>query len=241
MRSPNIEQIEYSLKFSAPETDDQFLGDLEVALVIESRRLIYVAMTREREKFILEWPSYLAGNNNLTYWSILTGKADIYLAHDYLQVGEVSFPFVITEGDSELPGEIDLHGEITPVPLSTIGRLTIQRESAPDILTPESVTSFEVWLAETFDTKSIARELPLLAIEENGSVISGAADLVLKTDDGGWIFDHKSDRIDDPKKAFAIYRPQLESYAKSLASDGENVLGTGINGDQLGVVVLSHA
>ena len=198
-------------------------------------------MTREREKLILEWPSYLAGNNNLTYWSILTGKADIYLAHGSLKDGEVSFPCVTTEGDSELPGEIDLHGEITPDPLPTIGRLTIQREAAPDILTPDSVASFEVWLAETFDTKLIARELPLLAIEENGSVIYGAADLVLKTDDGVWIFYHKSDRIDAPEKAFASYRPQLESYAKSLASERENVLGTGINWVQLGVVVLSHA
>ncbi len=188
MKSPNNEQIEYSPKFTAPETDDQFLGDLEVALVIESIRLINFAMTREREKLILEWPRYLAGNNNLTYWSILTGKMGIYLTHDYLKVGEVFFPFVITVGDLELPGKIDLHGEIIQDPLSTIGRLTIQRESAPDKLTPDSVASFEVWLAETFDTKLIARELPLLAIEENGSVISGAADLVLKTDDGGLIF-----------------------------------------------------
>ena len=43
-------QIEYSPKFTAPESDDQFLGDLENETELESRKLIYVALTRAREK-----------------------------------------------------------------------------------------------------------------------------------------------------------------------------------------------
>ncbi len=59
-------QIEYSPKFAAPESDDQFLRDLGLATELESRRLIYVAITRAREKLVQEWPSYLAGKDGLT-------------------------------------------------------------------------------------------------------------------------------------------------------------------------------
>ena len=84
------------------------------------------------------------------------------------------------------------------------------------------------------------RELPLLGIDDNGSVVSGTADLVLETDGGIWIIDHKSDQVDDPELAFNSYRPQLECYATLLQSMGHNVLGLGINWIRRGEVVLEH-
>ncbi len=101
------------------------------------------------------------------------------------------------------------------------------------------VASFEDWLEKHFAARSVAHELPLLALDDNGSVLSGAADLVVATDDGIWIIDHKSDQVDDPELAFNHYRPQLDAYARSLSSAGENVLGVGINWIRRGEVVLS--
>lgn len=77
-------------------------------------------------------------------------------------------------------------------------------------------------------------------MDENGSVITGIADLVLEIEDGVWIIDHKSDQVDDLEAAFSSYRPQLECYAKSLASIGHKVLGVAINWIRRGEVVSVH-
>ena len=312
-------QIEYSPEFAAPETNDQFLADLEIAAEIESRRLLYVAMTRARDKLVLEWPSYLAGKDGLTHWSILTDEVGLSLDNGALTIGDATFPCIVTEGNSELPAGLDLNGKAIATMLPTIGRRAIRPGEVTRTLTPDSVTpskmegtdavdseskleiaqyydgldidmdladmelgtflhrcfevlganpdladrlsaitgvelneknaesiangvaSFEGWLGQHFSAKSVARELPLLTLNENGSVVSGTADLVVGTDDGIWIIDHKSDQVDDPETAFINYRPQLESYAKSLANAGEKVLGTGINWIRRGEVVLSRA
>ena len=104
-----------------------------------------------------------------------------------------------------------------------------------------SVNSFEQWVAEHFSATAVHRELPLLGLDDNGSVVSGTADLVLETDSGLWILDHKSDQIEDPEAAFGGYRPQLECYAKLLQSMGHTVLGVGINLIRRGTIVLHRS
>ena len=312
-------QIEYSPKFSAPESDDKFLGDLEIATELESRRLIYVAMTRAREKLVLEWPRYLAGKDGLAYWSILASGTSVSHQDATITAGEIAFPCRIEEGASELPEELGTGEGGVPEVLATIGRRAIQRGIAPEGLVPDSVvpsgmeslqntepagqplesiryhegltleidlsgtalgtflhrcfevlgvnaelartissftsaeiadgdvsiisdsvTGFERWMAAHFSPNAVHRELPLLGIDENGSVVSGTADLVVETDSGLWIIDHKSDQIEEPVAAFDGYRPQLESYAKLLQSMGHDVVGLGINWIRRGEVVLQR-
>jgi ATP-dependent exoDNAse (exonuclease V) beta subunit len=96
-------------------------------------------------------------------------------------------------------------------------------------------------MTDHLSATAVHRELPLLGIDDNGSVVSGTADLVLETEGGVWIIDHKSDQIDDAEMAFTHYRPQLECYSNLLQSMGHNVLGIGINWIQRGVVVLQRA
>ena len=71
--------------------------------------------------------------------------------------------------------------------------------------------------------------------------MSGITDLIVETPQGLWVIDHKFNRVDDPEAAFIKYRPQLETYAKSLANAGKPVLGTGINWIRRGEVALSRA
>lgn len=308
--------IEYSPAFAASETNDNYFEDLKIATETESRRLLYVALTRPREKLILEWPQYLAGKDNLTYWSILAHEAGLSLGDESLEIGEISYPCKITEGDSELPEELDLESVTVTSRLSTIGRRAICPEIVPTELTPDSVTpsgvrdsaiekneltlvtesyergldievgltgaalgsflhrcfevlgarpesvgqlpvitgvdidaetsksilscvtNFENWLNKRLSPKSVARELPLLAIDESGSVVTGSADLVIETQDGLWIIDHKSDMVEDLNVAFNNYRPQLKLYEKALSEAGSKVLGIAINWIRLGEVTL---
>lgn len=310
-------QIEYSPKFAAPESDDQFLRDLGLAKELESRRLIYVAMTRAREKLVLEWPSYLAGEDGPTYWSILAAEITVSPQTATINVSDASFACLIGKGASKLPEDFGVGDYTNPVVLATFGRRAIERGVVPDGLVPDSVvpsgmdsvqsvettrkilesfsyhegleleinitgmtlgtflhrcfevlgvnaeiggklsaiagveigggdvskiidsvTSFEQWMKDRFSPTVVHRELPLLGIDDKGSVVSGTADLVLVTGRGIWIIDHKSDHVDEPELAFNIYRPQLECYATLLRSMGHNVLGLGINWVRRGEVVL---
>ena len=84
------------------------------------------------------------------------------------------------------------------------------------------------------------RELPILGLDEKGSVISGTLDLLVETTDGYWILDHKSDALDDTAGRFSVYRPQLACYAGIIrkAFPEKRVLGTGIHWIFRGAVTL---
>lgn len=297
-------RIEFSPDFAAEETKEKFLEDLRADQETAARRLLYVAMTRPRDKLILEWPSYLEGKDKLTCWSILTGPAGLALDDAAMKAGDKSFPCRITLGDKDPPAEPGTEPSVVPLP--GIGRRAIRPGQAPGPLTPDSVTPsgsepgqgaparpptverygdgleldigiagvdlgtflhrcfelpsptadqiqslairadatidgpvaeriaasvarFKRWLEERFTIQRIDRELPLLGLDANGSVVSGTADLVIETRDGIWIIDHKSDRIDDSAAGFQHYLPQLDAYAAVVSGTGKNVQGVGIN------------
>ncbi|MCP3869807.1 MAG: hypothetical protein GY703_17280, partial [Gammaproteobacteria bacterium] len=133
-------QIEYSPEFFASETNDKFLVDLQVNTEIETRRLLYVAMTRPRDKLILEWPSYLEGKDSHTYWSNLVEQTGLMLDGETLVTGEKTFPCKITKGNSEFPRDFNPEDMPTPKNLPATGRRAIQAEVVPGSLTPDSVT-----------------------------------------------------------------------------------------------------
>lgn len=312
-------RIEYAPAFAASETNDRFLAELQNAEEIGARRLLYVALTRARDKMVLEWPGYLAGKDNTTYWSILTGDCDLTLDDDKIQAGEQEFPCTVIEGPAEFPDDLDIGAVPEDSELPVTGRRAIQAGVLSETLTPDSrapsttevvadaqaragllverygagleidvgltgmgfgtfihrcfevlgakpdlkeripqitgveiepdglekitvaVGQFESWLADHLDGTSVLREQPILALDEQGTVVSGTADLIVETAEGIWVIDHKSDQVDDPETAFINYRPQLESYANALTNAGKQVLGTGINWIRRGEVVLSRA
>jgi len=312
-------RIEYSPKFAAPESAARFLDSLKAETALESRRLIYVALTRAREKLVLEWPSYLAGSDAPTYWSILAANASISKPDGTMSIGGSVFSCLIREGKSALPDETADSRDTLETGLPAVGRRAIRPGQAPERLVPDSMTpsgiaacsdateggqaletaqysgglhldiglsgavlgsflhrcfeilgaspgqagsiavitgvelgeeartriagsvsGFEQWMADRLAPVTVHRELPLLGVDGNGSVVSGTADLVLETGDGLWIIDHKSDRVDEPEAAFSHYRPQLEAYSGLLQGMGYRVLGLGINWIRRGEVVLQH-
>lgn len=310
-------RIEYSPKFAAPETNDRFLANLQLVAETESRRLLYVAITRARDKLLLEWPEYLTGKDDLTYWSILAQDIDLSQDEAVMKIREAPFPCSITEADSALLADLNLDSLPSQTELPMIGRRTIRPVAVPTYLTPDSVIpsgletavaveprdliverygngldlevgltsvalgtflhrcfevlgfnpqlvdrlpsitgvevdgditrliagsvkQFETWLHTHFAPQSVAREVPLLSLDENGSIVSGTADLLVKTLEGVWIIDHKTDQVDDVVEALQYYWPQLESYAKALSSEGYTVLGGGINWIRCGKVVIER-
>lgn len=313
--------IEYSPKFAAPEANERFLKDLRPSQSMETKRLVYVAMTRAREKLVMEWPSYPEGKGGSTFWSVLAPQVEVSLEESQITVGDQSFPCSVWSGSSLQGNETLARDEQGVTRLAATGRRAIRKadpQKVPAILSPDSVTpsglvaapteiaatnlsleryknhdgldavaglagtelgnllhrcfevlgansalaeelgnitgvslseqelhgvglsvsSFETWMADHFDPKAVQRELPLLGTDDNGSVISGTADLVVELDGGVWVIDHKSDYVEDPVLAFGAYRVQLECYCKLLQDAGYEVLGMGINWIRLGEIVL---
>lgn len=103
-----------------------------------------------------------------------------------------------------------------------------------------AVRRFESWLAATFQIRDIRREWPVLALDAQGSVVSGTVDLLVDTPAGTWVIDHKSDRIEDPAAGFSQYRPQLGDYARALEAQGKSVAGLAINWIRRGEVWLER-
>jgi ATP-dependent exoDNAse (exonuclease V) beta subunit len=312
-------RIEYAPKFSAPETNDRFLANLQAAAETEARRLLYVAFTRARDKLVMEWPGYLAGKDSTTYWSILTGACRVHLTAKGLEVGRVEFPCALFKGPAEFPDDLDLVAVVEEPELPAVGRRAIHRFAMPQVLTPDSrttsqteapaserpalggivverygsgldidvslsgtelgtflhrcfevlgprpdlveripaiahveidsgslrrisdaVAQFETWLKGYFDCKAVLREWPLVALDEQGTVVSGTADLIVQTPAGVWVIDHKSDQVEDPVIAFAGYLPQLLDYAAALADEGRTLLGMGINWIRRGELSLAR-
>jgi hypothetical protein len=103
-----------------------------------------------------------------------------------------------------------------------------------------AVARFEAWLAETFKPTSVQREWPLLCVDAAGTVVSGMADLIVHTDAGAWIVDHKSDAIEDPVAAFLKYAPQLEAYAEAVDASGVTVAGVAVHWIRSGQVAMQR-
>jgi ATP-dependent exoDNAse (exonuclease V) beta subunit len=90
--------------------------------------------------------------------------------------------------------------------------------------------AFMQTVSDQFHPSTLHWEVPIIGSDQSGSVISGTIDLLIETDDGYWIVDHKSDETDDRHERFLKYWPQLDCYAKALAEGmGYRVVGVAIH------------
>ncbi len=309
-------EVNYWPLFDAPEHNEGQLRQLRGDTETVAKRLLYVALTRARDKLILEWPEFLAGRGKAEcYWRLPGDRWSLEADGRHLTVNGLRCPCEVFEGGSELPADWDASAKPRDSGLPVVGRLAIRHDTAPTGLTPDSVAAsslegqdeaapgrfllhwrygdgldldeglsgadlgtylhrcfevlgsrpevvgrldevtgvkvaastaakiaravaqFEAWLRSQFAVKRVLREWPLLALGPNGTVISGTADLIVETEDGICLLDHKSDRVDDWSEVFSKYEAQLETYARALSQEGRTVLGVGLNLIRRGEVV----
>ena len=84
-------------------------------------RLLYVAITRAREKLILEWPSYAHGKG-VTPWSLLAHECKLTLEGRRLAVADAEFEVENFQGTNELPGDLEI-GTIAETLSRALGKL----------------------------------------------------------------------------------------------------------------------
>ncbi|MWV55107.1 AAA family ATPase, partial [Chlorobium phaeovibrioides] len=288
-------------KFHSKEKNDAFVEDLKPESHENSKRLLYVALTRAREKVILEWPEYLPktkGKWQGTYWAEFCRAAKAEVTPTGMSIEGMEFSCPVST--ITVKTGIEIEAASTESSLPVFGRRAIRRSTMPETLTPEAVRpsslhndsgaagtprediqygngfsidipgvddpmekgkilhrafellsghpereellresfegmlaneqlkpvndavrAFDAWLGSRFSIIKRHAELPLLALHTDGSVVAGFTDLVVETDDGLWIVDHKSDQVTTEallEERFTIYLPQLRCYADALAA-----------------------
>jgi ATP-dependent helicase/nuclease subunit A len=324
----NKARIDVSLDFAAEESAEAFRAPLQERDEEEARRLLYVVLTRAREKVILEWPSYLEGKDGVTYWSLLKDLTGMRPAGGKVVVGKEEFPCRVSVAGKEMPPECGGAGGVA-APLPVVGRRAVRALPLPEGLTPEAVTpsslhggpvevdrpvtvasyggplkldldvfgaekglllhrcfevldgrgaasdgreagpdgggpadagsgavpdlldlaagvtlsagdrkaiaraaqAFNGWLKTNFSPVAVHREMPVLGLDARGSVVSGCIDVLVETETGFWILDHKSDAADGLEEGFRYYLPQLLCYAEVVAKarPDKPVLGVAVH------------
>ena len=93
------------------------------------------------------------------------------------------------------------------------------------------VDRFKKWASERFRPKSVLVEVPFEFVNEAGQRVAGFMDLLLETEAGWILVDHKTfpvQRKDWAAKALS-YSGQLDCYRQALAKNGRNCLGLWIH------------
>ena len=179
-------RVEIFPDFAAPESCEKFRD----ALLDETRdgatRLLYVALTRSREKLILEWPGNIAAKDTATgnsYWEILTGMANLELSGNTMLVSGTSVDCRITVVTKE-PQELQQAEEA--IQLQSYGRRAIIPRDLPTGLTPEHCTpsAFHGELVPQLSCATEQYAKPLLVLQgsdaaERGTLLHRCFELLL--------------------------------------------------------------
>ncbi len=99
----------------------------------------------------------------------------------------------------------------------------------------KAVSAFETWCRDTLGAVELHKEVPVTYQNADGILVSGFIDLLVETEDGYWIIDHKTHQPDDPDKEFWQYWPQLEAYRLGIEKE---VLGMGVHWVGNGLVTI---
>lgn len=302
-------RVEISPDFAAPETKESFAQPLWEEARESALCLLYVVLTRAREKVILEWPRYLDNGKErktTSFWEVLVGATGMSLESNSLRLDGQSYDCRVIQTDRLSPPEYAQRANLQ-AKLPVIGRRALEGQPLPAQMTPELVTpsslkaepaslvaatkvieyaaplqidlpltptekglllhrcfeimdgkrtptqinralgleltveqyrdvsmaveNFHAWLRREFEPIGCQSEVPILALNDQGSVVTGYIDLLIETGEGWWIIDHKSDQVDDLDEGFSRYLPQLRAYAEALArvAGSKPILGVGIH------------
>jgi len=99
------------------------------------------------------------------------------------------------------------------------------------------ISEFERYALNELKMIKFQCEVPILDLTSEGSVISGSIDLLIETEEGYWIIDHKSDKVEEDSfsSQFSHHYPQLMSYVKHTKLD-KPIIGVCINWIRYGMI-----
>jgi len=204
-----------------PEALEQPVSPLSQNLPAVGRRALHLAPLPENLTPVFLTPSSLHDE----------GMVEESMVVQTVQFGK---PIELTLSSSAERGlivhrAIELIGQHVP-PDRACSAMGLSQDD-PDWQALQSTTEqFMQALSTRFQPTALNWEVPIVAENKTGNVISGTIDLLVETKDGYWIVDHKSDETDGRERRFMRYLPQLDCYAKAISEGmGLPVAGVAIH------------
>jgi ATP-dependent exoDNAse (exonuclease V) beta subunit len=153
--------IKFSPNFDDPNSREEFIKPLLEQSIQEANRLLYVALTRAREKLILEWPSHLQTSEAEFphYWKLLSEASDMQVEGGSMMVNGVSHSCRVVRTDKSYPDSYTPGDNSVVEPRKTFGRVALKAMEYSQDLTPSflSPSQIEHSIQNTkFETETIA-------------------------------------------------------------------------------------
>jgi ATP-dependent helicase/nuclease subunit A len=153
-------RLDFYPEFAAPEKTDLFRNQLWPESIDSARRLLYVALTRAREKVVLEWPLYIDNGKErkkFTYWEQLVEDTQMSLLGNKVTLGGHSFDCRATQvgKDRELLFEEEMVDSYEMLP--ELGRRALSSGAPPSVLTPEAIRPSTLEVDVDFDPADLVK------------------------------------------------------------------------------------
>lgn len=161
----NKSEIRVSPKFAAPESLESFVAELESQLWDQTKRTLYVALTRSREQLILEWPAYSVTGSATNIARVFMNELRFAVDEDAIEVNGEKIKATVTRISTDEEAECgESVSQIEMMPM--VGRRAIRCMQSDTVLTPDSVSPSQlegntVSLKEGFRSLQFADELQL--------------------------------------------------------------------------------
>jgi ATP-dependent helicase/nuclease subunit A len=189
-------ELAYAADFAAPEAKERFLARLRPEADETARRLLYVALTRARNRLVIEWPQEDGAEEPpfpITARRLMSEDCVVRLEANIVKVGSVEFAARVHQLGKDLPPSFEAVVEATPSPSEREPRFGIVRQVAgvaAPVFSPSLAISTDYPFPTTLKTRQVAA----------GVRVTGD-DLLYATDKGAAI--HEAFRI-------LLQRPDLE-------------------------------
>ncbi|MEX6725884.1 UvrD-helicase domain-containing protein [Parapedomonas caeni] len=106
----DLAEIAYAPQFAAPEATERFLAGMRPEAERTARRLLYVALTRARDRLIIEWPVVTPPKEvppPITAYGIMTEQCGVAVAGNTIDIAGASFPAANLVCDAAIPDSFD--------------------------------------------------------------------------------------------------------------------------------------
>jgi ATP-dependent exoDNAse (exonuclease V) beta subunit len=180
--------LAYAPNLAAPEATERFLSRLRPEADETARRLLYVALTRARNRLVIEWPQDDGADEPplpITARRLMAEVSGLQIGANSVEIGEQSFPARVQDLGKELPPSFDEVHDTRGDALDRELRFAIVQQAPPEataVLSPSQAMSTTRALPQALETRTVAPGLRI-----------ASADLLLATDKGTAI--HEAFRI----------------------------------------------
>jgi ATP-dependent exoDNAse (exonuclease V) beta subunit len=169
--------LAYAPDFAAPEATARFLDGLYPECEETARRLLYVALTRARDRLIIEWPQdddKVEPPLPITARRLLNDVCGIKLQGNQITVGSAHFPSRMTICDKEIPASFDTEGTVCLASNDREPRFAIEKRAVTavvSVVSPSQAVATARPLPRQIETRAISAGVRL-----TGSDLAQATD-----------------------------------------------------------------